>query len=354
MSDSPPVSRAIDDLEIAPPIRQAVLEQLIAALDSYVFPEIARRIQQDVRDRLASDGYSDVTAGRQLADTLTAQLQALSQDPQLRLHFSPQRLPTLEPAVKPAPDDLERQRRLSSLRNFDFNRVERLRGNVGYIQLFGFEPPEFAGDTAAAAMNFVAHTQALIFDLRHNSGGAPAMVALLCSYLLPAYPSVHLNDLYWPQTEETRQWWSLPYVAGQRYVDKSVFVLTSPETASAAEEFAYNLQVLKRATIVGETTRGGANPGRGHRLHDHFWMFIPSGRAINPITHTNWHGSGVVPDAKVPSELALNTAHLIALNQLLETATGSHRRELEAAAQAVDKELQQQRQDLISRLGGTV
>ncbi|MBD2114506.1 MULTISPECIES: S41 family peptidase [Cyanophyceae] len=332
---------------------EAVLGALVTQLDAYVFPEVAEKIQNDLEQRLEAGGYGDLTGGQQLADTLTAQLQQMSGDRNLRLHFSPAPLPHLEPDTAPDAAEIERQYQASRRRNFDFNKVERLPGNVGYIQLFSFEPPEFAGATLAAAMTLVAHTDALIFDLRHNQGGSPATVALLCSYLLPAHPPVHLNDLYWSETDETHQWWTVPYVPGQRYLDKPVFALTSPETFSAAEEFAYNLQVLKRGAVVGETTRGGANPGRGFRLHDHFWVFMPTGQAINPTTGRNWDGTGVVPTVKVPAETALDTAHLMALNHLLEAEPeGVARRELEETLPRVERSLQQKRQDLIANLGG--
>ncbi len=340
------ISLEADDLE-------AVLGSLVTQLDAYVFPEVAEKIQGDIEQRWSSGGYRDIRGGQQLADTLTAQLQQLSGDRNLRLHFSPAPLPQVAPAAKPEPAEIERQYQASRRRNFDLNKVERLPGNIGYLQLFSFEPPEFAGDALAAAMTLVAHTDALIFDLRHNQGGSPAMVALLCSYLFPAHPPVHLNDLYWGETDATHQWWTVPYLPGTRYLDRPVFVLTSPETFSAAEEFAYNLQALKRAAVVGETTRGGANPGRGFRLHDHFWVFMPTGQAINPVTGGNWDGTGVIPNVKVPAEIALETAQLMALNHLLEGgAEGVARRELEEALPRVERSLQQRRQDLIANLGG--
>jgi retinol-binding protein 3 len=352
MASSAPSTSFPADFPLQPADVEAVLEALITHLDAYTFPEVAEKIQDDLEQRLDADGYGEVKGGQQLADTLTAQLQSLSQDRNLRLHFSPVPLPHLEPA-DPAPEELDRQYQASRRRNFDLNKVERLAGNIGYIQLFSFEPPEFAGDALAAAMTLVAHTDALIFDLRHNQGGSPAAVAFLCSYLFPAHPPVHLNDLYWSATDETHQWWTLPHVPGPRYLDRSVFVLTSPQTFSAAEEFAYDLQTRKRATVVGETTRGGANPGRGFRLHDHFWIFMPTGQAINPVTGKNWDGTGVLPDVKVPTEIALETAHLIALNQILEAGpTEVARRELEEALPLVERSLHQKRQDLISNLGG--
>ncbi|NJN01462.1 MAG: S41 family peptidase [Leptolyngbyaceae cyanobacterium SL_1_1] len=349
----PPDIPSGGDMPLTADMRREVLEGVLSKLDAYVRVETAETLQQSIRDRLQTDGYSEVKSAAQLAELLTAQLQTISGDRNLRLYYSPEPLPQIEPHSAPTPAELGQQRQVSSLRNFDFNRVERLSGNVGYLELYGFEPPEFAGETAIAAMNFLAHTSALIIDIRHNSGGSPAMVALLCSYLLPAYPPIHLNDLYWREDDKTQQWWTIPYLPGNRYLEKPVYVLTSQETFSAAEEFAYNLKALRRITIVGETTRGGANPGGGKRLNDHFWLFVPTGRAINPVTETNWEGSGILPNVKVPSELACTTAHLIALQKLLEAQPpGSYGRELQQSLYQVEKALNEQRQNLISQLGG--
>lgn len=348
------------DLPLDAETRTAVLMAVADKLDEYAFPEVARKIQGDVRDRLSAEGYQAVNSGAQLAETLTAQLQAISNDPHLKVYFSPAVLPHLEPQTEVPPEELAYQRRLSELRNFDFNRVERLRGNVGYLELFSFEPPEFAGDVAAAAMQFLANTSALIIDLRHNRGGSASMVALLTSYLLPAYPSVHLTDLYWPKEDRTQQSWTLPYVSGGRYLDKPVYVLIGPETFSAAEEFAYNLKHLRRAVMVGETTAGGANPGAGFRLHDHFWMFIPTGQAVSVATGENWEGGGVLPDFKVPTELSLKTAQLLAIRKLMRDddegavlmpMEKSLRRELEDSLTLIESDLDRMQQDLVGNLG---
>lgn len=331
--------------------RQAVIDQAIATLDHYVLPTVAVAMQQTLGEGLQANRYDDVATAPQLAERLTLELQTTSGDRQLQVHFSPQPLPDLAPNRTPTPTELAAERDRSAQRNFDVNRVERLQGNVGYLELYGFEPPEFVGDVLAAAFTFLAHSRALILDLRHNRGGSPATVALLCSYLLPAYPAIHLNDLYWRPDDSIRQWWTLPHLSGPRYLERPVYLLTSADTFSAAEECAYNLQVLKRVTVVGEHTLGGAHPGQGYRLTDHFWMFVPTGQSINPTTGSHWGKTGIVPDVKVPGELALLTAHRLALDHLLNTQPdGVQFRELQRSLLRVERELNARRAELISQL----
>ena len=359
MSVSDSVDNSSHDLAIDAQTRETVLEAIVEQLENYAFPEVAEKMRGDLRDRLSKKGYQDVKSGAQLAETLTAQLQALSEDRHLKVYFSPVVLPHLEPQTEISPKELARQKRLSELRNFDINRVERLRGNVGYLELFSFEPPEFAGDTLAAAMRFLANTSALVIDLRRNRGGSASMVALLTSYLLPAYPAIHLTDLYWQKEDRRQQSWTVPHLPAPRYLDKPVYVMTSLETFSAAEEFVYNLKHLKRAVIVGETTAGGANPGAGFRLHDHFWIFIPTGQAISLATGENWEGTGIIPDFKVPAELSLKTAQLLAFRKLMrdedEGVAGGElepvlRRELEDSLTVVEADLDRMQQNLVSSM----
>ncbi len=153
-------------------------------------------------------------------------------------------------------------RQRGRLDNFGIRRVERLDGNVGYLDVRRVAVPANAGPAIAAAMELVAGTYALIIDLRHNHGGSPEGVVFWCSYLLDERPT-HLNDIFHADTGETRQFWALPYVPGTRYLDRPVYVLTSHHTFSGGEDFAYTLQALGRGTVVGETTGGGAHPTRG-------------------------------------------------------------------------------------------
>ena len=169
------------------------------------------------------------------------------------------------------------------------------------------------------------------------------MVALISSYLFGEEP-VHLNSIYWRDDDVTQQYWTLPYIPGKRFGDKPVYVLISRDTFSGGEEFAYNLQIRQRATLIGEKTDGGAHPGASYRLHPHFEVFIPVGRAINPITNGNWEGSGVVPDIPMAQEQALKVAYRMALTSIIESigemASGPYSlllKEAQAALEDIDK-----------------
>jgi len=209
-------------------------------------------------------------------------------------------------------------RKMGRMDNFGIRRVERLDGNVGYLDVRRVPVPANAGPAITAAMELVAGTYALIIDLRHNGGGAPEGVVYWCSYLFEEHPT-HLNDIFHADTGETRQFWALPYVPGTRYVDQPVYVLTSSHTFSGGEDFAYTLQALGRAEVVGETTGGGAHPTRGFPISQAVHIGIPFARSINPVTGTNWQGTGVVPDVAVPAGQAYDVAYSRALRHVLVT-----------------------------------
>jgi C-terminal processing protease CtpA/Prc len=311
--------RTQPDRPIDAATRTQVIDSILKRLnDSYVFPEVAKKMETSIRERTRE--YDQITSSKTLAEMLTKDLQAVSKDKHLRVRYSYEPIPVRPERREPTAEEREESRREYNWMNHGFNKVERLRGNIGYLEFWGFFDADFGAETVAAAMNFVSSTDALIIDLRNNGGGSPAMVALVCSYLFGPEP-VHLNDLYWREGNRTDEFWTRKEVAGKRYLNKDVYVLTSKRTFSGAEEFSYNLKNLKRATIVGETTGGGAHPGGGHRVSEHFSMFVPSGRAINPITKTNWEGTGVTPDVDVPADQALLVARLMALKKSLTTLT---------------------------------
>ncbi|HEX7842047.1 MAG TPA: S41 family peptidase [Kofleriaceae bacterium] len=208
----------------------------------------------------------------------------------------------------------EQLHRRFTFSNAGFVKAERLAGNVGYVRLDEFAPSEEAAPRTAAAMSLLADTGALIIDLRSNGGGWPAAVALLISYLFPAEEEHHLHDIYSRFDGITHQHWTSIEVSGKRYIGKPVYVLTSTHTFSAAEGFAYDVQALRRATIVGEVTGGGAHPSLVEKLDTNFLLVVPDARVINMVTHTDWEGIGVKPDVAVPADQALDVAYLAALN----------------------------------------
>jgi hypothetical protein len=319
-------------------MRGRVIEKLLKELDdTYVFPETAKKMGETVRQHVADKKYDALKTDQELAQRLTDDLQAVSKDKHLRVMCSTEKLP-LPIGQKLAPGEVKKMQDRMAKMNAGFVKVERLPGNVGYLELTGFMSPDAAARPAAAAMNFLANTDALIIDLRKNGGGNPHTVALVCSYLFGEEP-VHLNSLYWRKGDRTEKFFTRKQVDGKRYLDRDVYVLTSKKTFSGAEEFTYNLKNLKRATVVGETTGGGAHPGGTVPLGDHFLVFIPTGRAISPITNTNWEGTGVEPDVKVPAERALDEAHRHAVERVLERAPDEEtRRQIRAEVDRARKE----------------
>jgi retinol-binding protein 3 len=333
-------ARPQPDMTIDSATRTEVIDAVLKRLnDSYVFPETAKKMETAVRERVGKKEYDSVTSAAEFAKKLTEDLQAVSRDKHLRVRFSPEPIPVRAERNEPTAEEKENFKRYAARINHGFERVERLPGNIGYVDLRLFWDPELGAETVAAAMNFVTNTDALIFDLRQNGGGDPAMVALICSYLFGSKP-VHLNSLYWREGNKTEEFWTKETVAGKRYEGKDVYVLTSNHTFSGGEEFTYNLKNLKRATIIGETTGGGAHPGGSFRITENFGMFVPTGRAISPITKTNWEGTGVKPDVEVPKEQALKTAYLMALNKSLEKATNPNlKNDLKDLIEKTQKEL---------------
>jgi C-terminal processing protease CtpA/Prc len=285
----------------APTLVDRLLDRLS---DSYVFPERAAAAGELLRANLSAGKY-ETPVDQGLCERMNEDLFEACRDKHLRLIWHP----TVDGDEAPSSEEelvagLHEQFRLESQ---GIRRVERLSDNVGSIQLTIIPPATTAGGSIAAAMELVKDTQALILDLRETRGGAPDGVALWCSYLLPD-GEVHLNDVVQGPHGPTRQYWTSGHVAGPRYAERPVYVLVSSATFSGGEELAYDLKALGRATIVGETTRGGAHPSTVVSLGDHVELRLPVARSLNPVTGGNWEAIGVQPDIEAPAAQALDVA----------------------------------------------
>lgn len=312
----PPAARPI-----TPDETKEVVQRLEQALrDVYVFPETGEKTAVQLAEHLAAGAYDRDRTSEQLSDALTADLRAVAHDKHLAVWFE-------------APGAPQQNRGGSDprVRNYGVQKVEHLAGNVGYMDLREFDDPEAGAATISGAMNLLANSDAVIIDLRSNGGGKPSGVQFVASYFFG--DSQHLTDIYHRQGNVTDQYWTLPVVEGKRMPDMPLYLLTSSRTFSGGEGFAYNLQALHRATVVGEVTGGGANPGRAVPLADGFVAFIPNGRAINPVTHTNWEGTGVRPDIEVAADQAFDTAYLKALEAIEAHAKTAAERD--AASRAI-------------------
>ena len=314
--------------------REIVIKALALLRENYVFPERAEQAATAVEARLAAGEYDNLDEIT-LTELLTSHLQEASGDRHLRVRLggAPGQ-GRREPGRGPRPPGRERadrdsdepadrgvrrlpMRQVGRLDNFGIHRVERLDGNIGYLDLRRVPAPENAGPAITAAMELVSGTYALIIDLRRNGGGSPYGVALWCSYLIAEQPT-RLNDIFHADTGETRQFWSYPYLPGSRYLDAPVYVLTSSRTFSGGEDLGYTLQALGRAEVIGEPTGGGAHPTRPFPISPAVHIGIPFARSISPITGANWQGTGVIPDTPVPADRAYGVAYTRALTHVLE------------------------------------
>jgi hypothetical protein len=281
-----------------------------------------------IRTRLKNGEYDKLSDAASFAETVSKDLQSLSKDKHLGFAYRPQMAAEIVRLQGRDKDQARaaRERELAEMKrdNFGFRKVERLAGNIGYVDFRAFASPSEAGATAVAAMNFLANCDAIIVDLRQNGGGDPAQIQLISSYFF-AEPA-HLNDIYFRAENRTENFWTLPFVPGPKPVDADLYILTSSRTFSGAEEFSYNMKNLKRATLIGETTGGGAHPTEPQIVQEKFILRVPFARAINPVSKTNWEGTGVTPDVQIPAAKAFDRAYGMAIEKLAAKATDPARK----------------------------
>jgi hypothetical protein len=291
----------------------------------YVYPDVAARMKSFMLGRLKSGQYDGFGGLEALTSQLASDMREVSEDGHVVVYPS-----GMFKFLKAETDTLsDKEKAEAARRNYGFLEVKRLVGNVGYVKLNYFTHPSIAGPTAAAAMQFLANTDAVIIDLRDNSGGEEAMVQFLLSYFFEEQK--HLLNVYNNRNELIEQSWTCAYVPGKKMFKTELFVLISSRTGSGAEAFAFDLQCQKRATLIGETTLGIAHMVKVIDLEDYgVRIHVPYARPVNPLTNANWEKSGVKPDIEIGDDQALTVAHREAIKRLTEKATDDDiRRDLE-------------------------
>jgi hypothetical protein len=309
--------------------KQAIVDEISSLLNqNYIFPETAKKVEEALRVRLKNGDFDKLTDAREFANAVSATVLDVSKDRHTGFAFDPQMADDIRRLAGRSEEEArkvrERQLLEAERENFGFRKVEQLPGNVGYIDFRAFESPDQAGATAVAAMNFLAYSDAIIVDLRQNGGGDPAQIQLISSYFFT--DPAHLNDLYYRAGDKTENYWTLPYVPGPKAAGADLYILTSSRTFSGAEEFTYNMKNLKRATVIGETTGGGAHPTRPMIVQTDYILRVPYARAINPVSKTNWEGTGVAPDIAVPAADAFDRAYVLAVEKLAAKAPDPQRK----------------------------
>jgi retinol-binding protein 3 len=300
------------------PDRFAVVDSFYNALiNYYVFPEKGKRMGDNLKNQLVKGAFDTITNPDKFANALVRAIRSVHPDQHISLRYDPQ----LEKSIRdfnkpPQPDraDLQKERE----QNFFFRKAEILPGNIGYILFTNFaDTNELSRKTVRAALQFVANSNALIIDLRNNFGGRMTIASEILGYFYnkPTLTGRGYNRLSntWTETwVENKQ-----EITGGLMLNMPVYLLTSERTFSAAEGLAYNLQQIKKATVVGDTTRGGAHLSRSFALGNGFVAFIPYSRGENIVTKTDWEGTGVIPSIPVDESNALIKAQELILQERL-------------------------------------
>ena len=297
-------------------IREAALADICRLLrENYIFPDKAEQTAKLLEQQLADGYYDTLTDANDFAARVTQAIQSVTHD----LHLNVRSVPPdafLRPDL-PEAEQIRRYHEQARRSNYGFHAIEHMPGNVGYLDLRGFAGIADADATAIAAMNFLASCDAVIIDLRQNGGGSPHMIGLISSYFFKE--RTHLNSFEHRHADELEHFYTRESVPGPAMHDTPLYVLTSGRTFSAAEEFSYNMRNLERATLVGEVTGGGAHPGGTHPVAGNFSIFVADGRAISPITQTNWEGVGVKPHIQCAADQALDAAYMHALENIRDS-----------------------------------
>lgn len=308
--------------------QRIIIDSLIEKLEGfYIHQEAIEEIKTFFDENYENGTYKEFTSFNDFALKLTQDLHEISKDLHFFVMYEPKwnedQLKSSSPEIKKMIQEKEIQWAKSE--NFGFKEVKILEGNIGYLDFRTFHNPSYSNTTATSVMQFLSTTDALIIDLRYNNGGVMEMGQLLSSYLFADKEAALYKYYYFEAYKQkiNREMWLLPSVTGERMDKKDIYILTSATTFSAAEWFSYSLQNLKRATLIGEQTAGGAHPIDRKVLPLGFSVNIPFGEVKDPITNSDFEGKGVTPDVKVASQNALHEAHILALQNLSKKDTDS-------------------------------
>ena len=298
--------------------KKQTVESLTKLLnEEYIFPNVAEKMIAALSANYKKGNYKSISNPIEFAETITRDLISISNDRHFLINYDPRGVKESKMVISKA-DSLEFEKRdFAEFRkqNFAFKEVKILDGNIGYLNLIGFAPTSFSKETAVATMGFLSNTDAIIIDLRSNGGGKSDMVQLLASYFFKAEP-ISFVEFYTRKGNTTDHDDNLINLQGKRMPDKDLYILTSHFTFSAAEGFTYLMKNRKRATIIGETSGGGAHPVSQIAIGDKFMIRLPVAKPIDPITKTDWEGVGITPDIEVPVNDALLIAQIKALEKL--------------------------------------
>jgi hypothetical protein len=302
--------------QLSAPLKSAALDSVIHFLQrNYIFADKAAAMADLIRTNRSKGNYDTITDPKYFAFSVTRDLQQFSGDSHIKLNYDP-RKPSTGGSAKGRSGWMTA---LLKENNYGFSEKKILPGNIGYLQIPLFGPLDLCADSIAAAVQFIAETDALIIDLRSCRGSLDEnTLPFFCGYLFKE--PTHLSDFYVRGKDSSRQFWTAAWVPGTKYLNKPIYILTSGRTFSGGEAFAYDMQQLKRAVLVGDVTRGGAHPTELYRLNEFFTMGIPYARTINAVSKGDWEQSGVKPDVSVKANLALYTANVAALLDLLAKA----------------------------------
>lgn len=282
-------------------LRDRTIEAVATSLrELYVYPDLGQRMADTLHRHQAQGLYRDLTTAGALAEKLTEDAVAVSND--LHIWVEAQN-PMQQESTDPVNRDVAQLRRDT----YDFKEARMLPGDIGYIRFDMIHDDEEAQEIVAAALADLAGSRVLVVDLRENAGGEWGTADLLLGYVLPAGTLLSRSyDRNGTLVEERAVRSAIPGVPFG--ADVPVYVLTSGRTGSAAEGLAYTLKHMGRAVVIGEVTRGAAHPSEEVVVNDYFRVSIPFRRSENVRTGTDWEGVGVIPQIAVPAEGALEAA----------------------------------------------